>query len=87
MRKRKVFVAKTIEDAYAIVGSDASVDYRLANPELRRFIEDGRNCEVFDMSGRYIYYGHSRAFYRVDKNTFGNKVRFDISGYGKEVRH
>ncbi|MFZ2338454.1 MAG: hypothetical protein WAW07_01880 [Bacteroidales bacterium] len=74
------FRAKTIEDAYAIVGSDASIDYRLANPELRRFVEDGRNCEVFDMSGRYIYYGHSRAFYRVDKNTFGNKVRFDISG-------
>lgn len=74
------FVAKTIEDAYAIVGSDPSIDYRLVNPELRRFIEDGRNCEVFDMSGRYIYYGHSRAFYRVDKNTFGNKVKFDISG-------
>ncbi len=74
------FRAKTIEDAYAIVGSDASIDYRLANPELRRFVEDGRNCEVFDISGQYIYYGHSRAFYRIDKNTLGNKVRFSISG-------
>ena len=74
------FRAKTIEDAYAMVGSDASIDYSLANPELRRFVEDGRNCEVFDLSGRYIYYGHSRAFYRVDKNTFGNKVRFVLSG-------
>ena len=74
------FRAKTIEDAYAIVGSDVSIDYRLANPELRRFVEDGRNCEVFDISGQYIYYGHSRAFYRIDKNTFGNKVRFNLSG-------
>lgn len=78
------FRAKTIEDAYAIVGSDASIDYRLANPELRRFVEDGRNCEVFDISGQYIYYGHSRAFYRIDKNTLGNKVRFSISGIWEE---
>lgn len=74
------FRAKTIEDAYAMVGSDASIDYSLANPELRRFVEDGRNCEVFDISGQYIYYGHSRAFYRIDKNSFGNKVRFVLSG-------
>lgn len=74
------FRAKTVEDAYSIVGSDVSIDYSLANPELRRFVEDGRNCEVFDISGQYIYYGHSRAFYRIDKNTFGNKVRFVISG-------
>jgi hypothetical protein len=74
------FVARTVENAYSIVGSDASINYGLANPELRRFVEDGINCQVFDMSGRYIYYGHSRAFYRIDKNTFGNKVKFVISG-------
>lgn len=74
------FRAKTIEDAYSVAGSDRSIDYSLANPELRRFVEDGINCQVFDISGRYIYYGHSRAFYRIDKNTFGNKVRFVISG-------
>lgn len=72
--------AKPLEDAYSIAGSDRSVNYSLANPELRRFVEDGRNCEVFDISDRYIYYGHSRAFYRIDKNTFGNKVRFILSG-------
>jgi len=74
------FRAKTIEDAYIIAGSDASINYSLTNPELRRFVEDGRNCEVFDISGQYIYYGHSQAIYRINKNTFGNKVRFLISG-------
>jgi len=78
--RERSFRAKTLEDAYSIVGSDRSINYSLANPQLHRFVEDGRNCEVFDISGSYIYYGHSRAFYRIDKNTFGNKVRFDISG-------
>ena len=74
------FRAKTLEDAYSIAGSDRSINYSLANPELRRFVEDGQNCNVFDITDRYIYYGHSRAFYRIDKNTFGSKVRFTISG-------
>jgi len=74
------FLAKTIEDAYSIVDSDPIVNCNLSNPELHRFVEDGINCEVFDISGEYIYYGHSRAFYRINKNTFGNKVKFLISG-------
>lgn len=76
----RTYVAKTLEDGYSVEGSDRSVNYSLANPQLHRFVEDGRNCEVFDISGHYIYYGHSRAFYRIDKDTFGNKVRFVISG-------
>ena len=63
-----------------MVGSDSIIDFNLTNPELHRFVEDGINCEVFDISGEYIYYGHSTAFYRIDKNTFGNKVKFLISG-------
>ncbi len=78
--RERSFRAKTLEDAYSIVGSDRSINYSLANPQLHRFVEDGRNCEVFDISDRYIYYGHTRAFYRIDKNTFGSKVRFAISG-------
>jgi len=74
------FLAKTLEDAYSIVGSDPLVNYSLSNPVLHRFVEDGINCEVFDISGEYIYYGHSRAFYRINKNTFGNKVKFLITG-------
>jgi len=74
------YLAKTLENAYAIVGSDSIVNFNLTNPELHRFVEDGINCEVFDISGKYIYYGHSTAFYRIDKNTFGNKVKFLISG-------
>jgi hypothetical protein len=74
------YLAKTIEDAYSIVGSDSVVNFDLTGPELHRFVEDGINCEVFDISGKYIYYGHSSAFYRIDKNTFGNKVKFLISG-------
>ncbi len=74
------FLAKTLEDAYSIAGSDRAINITLSNPVLRRFVEDGINCEVFDISGEYIYYGHSRAFYRIDKNTFGNKVKFLVSG-------
>ena len=74
------FLAKTLEDAYSIVGSDPVINYNLSNPVLQRFVEDGINCEVFDISGEYIYYGHSRAFYRINKNTFGNKIKFLISG-------
>ncbi len=74
------FLAKTIEDAYSIANSDPIIYENLANPELHRFVEDGINCEVFDISDEYIYYGHSSAFYRIDKNTFGNKVKFLISG-------
>jgi len=74
------FLAKTLEDAYSIVGSDPLVNHSLSNPVLHRFVEDGINCEVFDISGEYIYYGHSRAFYRINKNTFGNKVKFLITG-------
>ena len=78
--RASTFLAKTLENAYAITGSDSIVNFNLNNPELHRFVEDGINCEVFDISGKYIYYGHSRAFYRIDKNTFGNKVKFLISG-------
>ena len=74
------FLAKTLEDAYSIEGSDRAINYTLSNPVLRRFVEDGINCEVFDISGEYIYYGHSRAFYRINKNTFGSKVKFLIAG-------
>ena len=74
------FLAKTLEDAYTIAGSDRNINYTISKPVLHRFVEDGINCEVFDLSGKYIYYGHSTAFYRVDKNTFGNKVKFLISG-------
>jgi hypothetical protein len=74
------YLAKTLENAYAMVGSDSIVNFNLTNPVLRRFVEDGINCEVFDISEKYIYYGHTSAFYRIDKNTFGNKVKFLISG-------
>jgi hypothetical protein len=74
------YLAKTLENAYAMTGSDSVINFTLSNPELHRFVEDGINCEVFDISEDYIYYGHSYAFYRVDKNTFGNKVKFLISG-------
>ena len=74
------YLAKTLENAYAITGSDSTIGFTLANPQLRRFVEDGINCEVFDISQKYIYYGHSHAFYRIDKNTLGNKVKFSISG-------
>lgn len=74
------FLAKTLENAYSIAGSDRLINHSLSNPVLRRFVEDGINCQVFDISGEYIYYGHSRAFYRINKNTFGNKVKFLISG-------
>jgi hypothetical protein len=74
------YLAKTLENAYAIPGSDSIVNFNLTNPELHRFVEDGINCEVFDISGQYIYYGYSTAFFRIDKNTLGNKVKFLISG-------
>jgi hypothetical protein len=74
------YVAKNIEDAYSLVGSEREVNVTLSNPELMKFVEDGINCQVFDMSGKYIYYGNTRAFYRIDKNTFGDKVKFLVSG-------
>lgn len=74
------YLAKTLEDAYVMTGSDSIINFRLINPELHRFVEDGINCEVLDISDKYIYYGYPNAFYRIDKNTFGNKVKFLISG-------
>ena len=74
------YLAKTLENAYAMTGSDSVTNFRLTNPILQRFVEDGINCEVFDISDRYIYYGYPTAFFRIDKNTFGNKVKFLISG-------
>lgn len=74
------FRTKILQNAYGIVGSDSVINFNLTNPQLHRFVENGINCDVFDISDNYIYYGHSAAFYRVDKNTFGNKVKFLISG-------
>jgi hypothetical protein len=74
------YVAKTLEKAYAITGSDSVVSFNLTNPQLHRFVEDGISCQVYDISDKYIYYGNSAGFYRIDKNTFGSKVKFLISG-------
>jgi hypothetical protein len=84
------FRPRILEKAYGLVGSDSLINFKLTNPVLHRFVEDGVNCDVFDISGKYIYYGHSGAFYRINKNTFGNKVKFLISGVwggalGKDV--
>jgi hypothetical protein len=74
------FKAKNIEDSYSIENDSSTIHQTLSNPRLMRFVEDNINCEVFCISDKYIYYGHSSAFWRINKNTFGDKVKFLISG-------
>lgn len=74
------FVAKKIEKSYAIENGDSTITQTLSNPKLMRFVEDNINCEVFCISDNYIYYGHPNAIFRINKNTFGNKVKFLVSG-------
>ncbi|WP_341221064.1 hypothetical protein, partial [Polaribacter atrinae] len=74
------FKSKKIEDAYEMVGNNGIMNHSLENPELIRFVENSINCFVFSMSDKHIYYGHGRAFYRINKHTMLDKVGFTITG-------
>lgn len=78
------YVAKKVEDAYTMNNTVSDIGIALSNPTLIRFVEETINCEVLHISENYIYYqGDKRSFYRMNKHTFADKVKFTISGEGE----